>query len=850
MRIGLGAALFMSVMAFNAFSQVSFPDTIYVPVTFYDFHSDKSNPEFECAHTSGVRTGMVASQLGTNDKPALGPQPYINYGIAKWFSSWKAGDFKIPNYQINGGEYDATVTWQGDKTVDYDTAFINKTIIDTLPFNHTGNGMYTFSRRGPNHGEEQFLWIDNRGFGNENNNHNFSFSMELHHTFTYMPGMTFKFNGDDDVWVFINKKLALDLGGLHSATDGDFALDAIATQFGLSVGSAYDLDVFYVERHTDASTICITTDLIGPPSDLLLYGQSGTPNTGTNKPLKALDTVVAGQPFNIYGHVFDTTGAWVQKYDSLISWKLVNNTGNGSLSTAKGSTNSFTATDAFTKITVEAEFENPLYPGTVSKTTITLYVQPGAAHHLDILEDSTVTSLINDVNVGEIVLDEGRESDQVFAIVRDQYGNYVRRATNAAWSSRDRNVVTVTPDATKKWIGTVEKMATGETMVLVSETGLLADSVRVRAQMGVSLSFAITRDNNGNGYLDAIELHFDTLLSSAQASYNLSGFIVKHNDKTYTVTGLAGKSGAADSVFILTLKEDNSGPLQTDWELKVTGELPLLKNGSAVESARWANVATRDGAGPVIDRAIYYPGKGLNGSDTLRVLLSEPVKASTLLNSTPTTTFLYYSKEFGQTAEPLKGSDLSSAKADLMIKEVLIVTDPASTFRIIPFDDSLQLVDAAFDAAGNKTPGADKARKARIESGGENDITLTVVTNPFSTERDVLTPELRNYVLKNYGDIIPNNRFGGIITLNTDKPLDQQSDGFYGSATVYDAVGNLVVEDLHLLQSRSSRGYAVFWDGTNRNGRKVGNGVYLLAVKVKDVDGKSYVQKAKVGVRQ
>ena len=46
-----------------------FPDTIWIPVTFYDFHSDKSNPEFEVDHTGSLRKGMVADTLNASKKP-------------------------------------------------------------------------------------------------------------------------------------------------------------------------------------------------------------------------------------------------------------------------------------------------------------------------------------------------------------------------------------------------------------------------------------------------------------------------------------------------------------------------------------------------------------------------------------------------------------------------------------------------------------------------------------------------------------------------------------------------------------------------------------------------------------
>lgn len=91
--------------------------------------------------------------------------------------------------------------------------------------------------------------------------HNFGFTTEIHTQFRYRGGEKFTFQGDDDVWVFINDKLAVDLGGLHSMQRRTVDLDQQAGMLGLTIGTIYPLDLFHAERHTDASTFRIDTNL-------------------------------------------------------------------------------------------------------------------------------------------------------------------------------------------------------------------------------------------------------------------------------------------------------------------------------------------------------------------------------------------------------------------------------------------------------------------------------------------------------------------------------------------------------------------------------------------------------------
>jgi len=100
--------------------------------------------------------------------------------------------------------------------------------------------------------------------GTTTNRANLSFCFESHAEFTYEKRQEFLFRGDDDIWVFINNQLVIDLGGAHNAAPGYVDLDTIGNGGvlrGLVEGEVYPIDIFFCERRGTQSNVRVSTNM-------------------------------------------------------------------------------------------------------------------------------------------------------------------------------------------------------------------------------------------------------------------------------------------------------------------------------------------------------------------------------------------------------------------------------------------------------------------------------------------------------------------------------------------------------------------------------------------------------------
>ncbi|MHC4832692.1 MAG: fibro-slime domain-containing protein [Planctomycetota bacterium] len=226
----------------------------------------------------GLYCGNIAHDLDADGKPVFvgGGRKVRGHAWAYEGGSWftiapHMFDPSIDQYAADFGPYDSGGVTSAASFSQWfrDVPGLNLSQTLSIDLVRQADGLYVFDSATvePYASIGGFFPIDDELYGNSPGtpHHNYHFTVEIAAEFIYdeNAGQVFTFTGDDDVYVFINGRLVIDLGGVHGVTSQSVLVDRL----GLEDGQAYHFKFFFAERHRTQSNFRVTTNMLLEGSD-------------------------------------------------------------------------------------------------------------------------------------------------------------------------------------------------------------------------------------------------------------------------------------------------------------------------------------------------------------------------------------------------------------------------------------------------------------------------------------------------------------------------------------------------------------------------------------------------------
>ncbi len=448
----------------------------------------------------------------------------------------------------------------------------------------------------------------------EHNNH---FTMIISASFEYTKGQTFYFRGDDDVWVFIDSQLVVDLGGVHPPSDGAVNLDTL----GLTPGKTYDFKLFYTERNCCGSNFRMVTSL-----NLRTNSSFFVTPTQTSKGVWKYEMFEKITKHNLSCSF--STDSVIRTDPAVVDFSITGPSFTQKTPLAAGTSYGGITIDAGNiSVQVDTAKIDSLDPGDyiifyalrsdqTKVGTISFTVNAPPPHHYDLLNESITLDKKKDAQLDSVVLGLTDSTTRIYAVLRDSTGAYIRRSNSQNWSVRDIKVVKIEQSLTDPSVCTITKVGDGVTWIIVRDPlgKLLPDSVMVISyiphQYPVVRS-ALMLDNDANLIPDMLYI---TLSDTFQTDQTLDSVVVEYNGQSYLfpVSDVTVK-GVHISVPFVT-------GVQIDTRPSGTVTLVMTVKGDTKRDTH----SFSDGVSPAIIAADVLENDG-SQADVLFLTFSEPM---------------------------------------------------------------------------------------------------------------------------------------------------------------------------------------------------------------------------------
>lgn len=249
------------------------PSTLQLDCVIRDFKPknwEGGHPDFE-SFGGTTTVGLVADSLSEDGKP-YSSGDLRGFKINSEFKDSQGRNINPTMYDPDKGDQAGSLQAGGSgngftSSERFDQWYrsvpgvnLSKTVQLTLN-RVEGTDRYVFDSASDSvHGTHGFFPINGELYGDFRDGRNYHFTTEINTEFTFHreTGQTFKFTGDDDVWVFVDGQLVVDLGGLHPKREQFLDLDRLDW---LQDGRTYSLDIFHAERRYSGSNFRVETTL-------------------------------------------------------------------------------------------------------------------------------------------------------------------------------------------------------------------------------------------------------------------------------------------------------------------------------------------------------------------------------------------------------------------------------------------------------------------------------------------------------------------------------------------------------------------------------------------------------------